>query len=72
MVQLLEVPEARLSENIRGKRAMNLDFARRLHERLGVPAEVVLRLRDVAWQRRSGNRGQESRPGAKAKPAPSF
>lgn len=48
MAQLLEVPETRLSEIIRGKRAMNLDFARRLHERLGVPAEVVLRLRDVA------------------------
>lgn len=48
MAQLLEVPETRLSEIIRGKRAMNLDFTRRLHERLGVPAEVVLRLRDVA------------------------
>lgn len=48
LAQLLEVPETRLSEILRGKRAMNLDFARRLHERLGVPAEVVLRLRDVA------------------------
>jgi antitoxin component HigA of HigAB toxin-antitoxin module len=42
------VSETRLSEIIRGKRAMNLDFACRLHERLGVPAEVVLRLCDMA------------------------
>ena len=48
MAHLLQVPETRLSEILRGKRAMNLDFARRLHERLGVPADVVLRLRDVA------------------------
>ena len=48
LAQLLEVPETRLSEIIRGKRAMNLDFARRLHERLGIPADVVLNLRDAA------------------------
>ena len=48
MAQLLEVPETRLSEIMRGKRGMNLDFARRLHERLGIAAEVVLALRDVA------------------------
>jgi HTH-type transcriptional regulator/antitoxin HigA len=39
MAQLLEMPKTRLSEIIRGKLAMNLDFARRLHERLGVPAK---------------------------------
>ena len=48
MAQLLEVPETRLSEIMRGKRGMNLDFARRLHERLGIAAEVVLALRDAA------------------------
>ena len=48
MAQLLEVPETRLSEILRGKRGMNLDFARRLHQRLGIAAEVVLTLRDAA------------------------
>ena len=48
MAQLLEVPETRLSEIIRGKRSMNLDFARRLHQRLGIAADVVLALRDAA------------------------
>ncbi len=48
MAQLLEVPETRLSEIMRGKRSMNLDFARRLHQRLGISAEVVLALRDAA------------------------
>lgn len=48
MAQLLEVPETRLSEILRGKRSMNLDFARRLHQRLGIAAEVVLALRDAA------------------------
>ncbi len=45
---LLEVPETRLSEILRGKRSMNLDFARRLHQRLGISADVVLTLRDAA------------------------
>lgn len=48
MAQLLEVPETRLSEIMRGKRSMNLDFARRLHQRLGIAADVVLALRDAA------------------------
>ena len=48
IAQLLEVPETRLSEIMRGKRGMNLDFARRLHERLGIAADVVLALRDAA------------------------
>jgi HTH-type transcriptional regulator / antitoxin HigA len=48
MAQLLEVPETRLSEIMRGKRSMNLDFARRLHLRLGIAADVVLKLRDAA------------------------
>ena len=48
LAQLLEVPETRLSEILRGKRSMNLDFARRLHQRLGISADVVLTLRDAA------------------------
>lgn len=48
LAQLLEVPETRLSEIMRGKRGMNLDFARRLHQRLGIAADVVLALRDAA------------------------
>lgn len=48
LAQLLEVPETRLSEILRGKRGMNLDFARRLHQRLGIAADVVLALRDAA------------------------
>jgi HTH-type transcriptional regulator/antitoxin HigA len=48
MAQLLEVPETRFSEIMRGKRSMNLDFARRLHTRLGIAADVVLALRDAA------------------------
>lgn len=48
MAQLLEVPETRLSDIMRGKRSMNLDFARRLHQRLGIAADVVLALRDAA------------------------
>ncbi|MDQ2772401.1 MAG: hypothetical protein M3Y54_18095 [Bacteroidota bacterium] len=48
LAQLLDIPETRLSEIMRGKRSMNLDFARRLHTRLGIAAEVVLALRDAA------------------------
>ena len=48
LAQLLDVPETRLSEIMRGKRGMNLDFARRLHQRLGIAADVVLALRDAA------------------------
>ena len=48
LAELLEVPETRLSEIMRGKRSMNLDFARRLHLRLGIAADVVLKLRDAA------------------------
>lgn len=48
IAQLLDVPETRLNEIMRGEQSMNLDFARRLHERLGIAAEVVLALRDAA------------------------
>lgn len=44
LAEILDVTEPRLSELMKGKREMNLDFARRLHDRLHIPAEVVLHL----------------------------
>jgi HTH-type transcriptional regulator/antitoxin HigA len=44
LAQLLEIPESRLSELMKGKREMNLDIARRLFTKLAIPAEVVLTL----------------------------
>jgi plasmid maintenance system antidote protein VapI len=51
LAQLLGMPETRLREILCGKRSMNLDFARRLHQRPGISAEVVLTLRDAAYGR---------------------
>lgn len=45
LAQLLEVSEPRLSESMKGRREMNLDFAKRLFTKPAVPAEVVLMLR---------------------------
>ena len=44
LAEILDVTEPRLSELMKGKREMNLDFARRLHRILHIPAEVVLHL----------------------------
>lgn len=44
LAEILNVTEPRLSELMKGKREMNLDFARRLHTILHIPAEAVLRL----------------------------
>ena len=44
LAALLDVPVTRLREILRGKRGMNLDFARRLHVRLGIPGNTVLLL----------------------------
>ena len=44
LAQLLEIPEPRLSELLKGKRVMNLDFARRLYQKLNIPADVILTL----------------------------
>lgn len=44
LAEILDVTEPRLSELMKGKREMNLDFARRLHTILHIPAEVVLQL----------------------------
>lgn len=42
LAELLEVSETRMSELMKGKREMNLDFARRLYTRLAIPADVIL------------------------------
>ncbi len=44
LAALLGVNATRLSEVLRGKRKLNLDLARRLHQRLGIPADVLLNL----------------------------
>lgn len=44
MARLLNVSEARLSEVLSGKRKPNLDLVKRIHERLGVDARLVLQL----------------------------
>ena len=44
LAEILDVTEPRLAELMKGKREMNLDFARRLHTILHIPAEVVLQL----------------------------
>lgn len=44
LAEILDVTEPRLSELMKGKREMNLDFARRLHTILHISAEVVLQL----------------------------
>lgn len=42
LAELLEVSETRISELMKGKREMNMDFARRLYTRLAIPADVIL------------------------------
>ncbi|WP_169578053.1 helix-turn-helix domain-containing protein [Rudanella lutea] len=44
LARILNVSEARLSDVLSGKRKPNLDLAKRIHLRLGVDAETVLRL----------------------------
>lgn len=44
MAELLGVSEPRLSELMKGRREMNLEFAKRLYTKLHIPAEVVLSL----------------------------
>ena len=41
LAELLEVSEPRLSELMKGKRELNMDFARRLYTRLKIPADVI-------------------------------
>jgi antitoxin component HigA of HigAB toxin-antitoxin module len=44
LAQLLEVGESRLSEVLRGRRPANVDFLRRMYQKLGIPAAEVLEL----------------------------
>ena len=41
--ELLGIPPSRLSEVLKGKRKINLDLAKRLHERLDIDAGFILR-----------------------------
>jgi len=42
LANLLEVPASRLSEILHGKRSVNLDFAKRLYTKLGIPADFIM------------------------------
>jgi len=42
LAQMLEITETRLSEVLRGKRNVNFDLARRLHEKLGIDGNFIL------------------------------
>ncbi|AWM32558.1 helix-turn-helix domain-containing protein [Hymenobacter nivis] len=42
LVALLGVANSRLSEVLNGKRAINLDLAKRPHQKLGISAELIL------------------------------
>ena len=42
LATLLGISNSRLSEVLNGKRAVNLDLARRLHLKLGIEAEFIL------------------------------
>lgn len=42
LAKLLEVPASRLSEILHGKRSINLDFARRLHRKLGILGDFIM------------------------------
>lgn len=41
--RLLEIPETRLSEVLRGKRPINLAMAKQLHDKLGIDANFILK-----------------------------
>jgi HTH-type transcriptional regulator/antitoxin HigA len=41
--ELLGIPASRLSEVLKGKRKINLDLAKRLHEKLDIDAGFILR-----------------------------
>lgn len=42
LAQLLEVPASRLSEVLHGKRAINMDFAKRLYYKLGISGDFIM------------------------------
>ena len=41
LAALLDIPASRLSDVLQGRR-INLDLAKRLHKRLGIPADFIL------------------------------
>ena len=41
LAQLLEIPEPSLSALLEGTHKMNLDFARRLYQKLQIPADTI-------------------------------
>ena len=43
LAELLEISPSRLSEVLKGKRKINLDLARRLHDRLNIDAGFILK-----------------------------
>jgi HTH-type transcriptional regulator / antitoxin HigA len=43
LASLLDISVTRLSEIMQRKRKINLDFARRIHEKLGIDAEFILK-----------------------------
>jgi HTH-type transcriptional regulator/antitoxin HigA len=42
LATIIELPKSRVSEVLNGKRAPSLDMMRALHEKLGIPADVLL------------------------------
>lgn len=44
LARLLEIPETRLSEVLSGKRKVNLDLAKRLHNHLGISTDFILKV----------------------------
>jgi len=44
LAELLEISEPRLSDLMKGKRELNMDFARRLYNKLGISADVIMTL----------------------------
>lgn len=42
LAQLLEIEPSRMSEVLNGKRAVTLDLAKRLHEKLGIDGNFIL------------------------------
>ena len=43
LAALLEISVTRLSEVMQRKRKINLDFAKKVHEKLGIDAEFILK-----------------------------
>ena len=44
LAESLEISEPRLADLLKGKCELNMDFALRLYNKLGIPADVILTL----------------------------